>query len=131
MQLIIKEENFAGKILDQITLQIADETLTVANLIKLKVETEVATQNLKIEKANQGYHHALENTLNRNTNAYNSLKTNTLDAESQVYRAWEAYKNNQIIVLVDNRQTQGLEEEILVSPETQVSFIRLTQLVGG
>jgi hypothetical protein len=131
MQLIIKEENFAGKILDEISLQIADETLTVADLIKLKVENEVDCQNSKIKKNNQGYQHHTEDILNKNNSNYNSLKHKALDTEAQIYRAWEAYKNNQIIVMVDNRQTEGLEEEILVNPETQVSFIRLTQLVGG
>jgi hypothetical protein len=131
MQLIIKEENFAGKILDEISLQIANETLTVADLIKLKVENEIDCQNLKIEKNNQGYQHQTEDILNKNNSSYNSVKNKTLDAEAQIYRAWEAYKNNQIIVMIDNRQTEALEEEILVSPETQVSFIRLTQLVGG
>jgi hypothetical protein len=42
-----------------------------------------------------------------------------------------AFAGNQIIVLVDDHQVESLDEEIVVRPDTRVSFLRLTPLVGG
>jgi hypothetical protein len=34
-------------------------------------------------------------------------------------------------MLVDDRQVESLDEEITLQPNTRVSFLRLTPLVGG
>jgi len=35
------------------------------------------------------------------------------------------------MVLVDDRQAESLDEDIVVKPETRVSFLKLVPLVGG
>jgi hypothetical protein len=35
------------------------------------------------------------------------------------------------LILVDDRQAAGLDEAFTVTPTTQISFVKLTMLVGG
>lgn len=128
MQLLIKEENFAGKILDEILLDIESKSLTLKELIQKKIAQNISHQNQKIQIEQKQYENEFEQKLNPNHKAWEKKK---LDTEKEVYRALEVFNNNGFLVMVDNRQITDLEEEILVFDDTQVSFIRLTQLVGG
>ena len=128
MQLLIKEENFAGKILDEILLEIETKSLTVKELIQKRVEHRVSLQNQKTQLEYQQFENEVEKKLNKNTPVWEKKK---IDAEKEVYRAWEAFNNNAFVLMVDNKQVTDLEEEIMVFDDTEVSFVRLTQLVGG
>jgi len=54
-----------------------------------------------------------------------------LDWKRQYDRAIEAFEGNQILILVNDRQAESLDEEFAITPDTSVTFLRLTQLVGG
>jgi len=43
----------------------------------------------------------------------------------------DAFQKNSFFVLVDDYQVADLQEEMLVSKDTKVSFVQLTPLVGG
>jgi molybdopterin converting factor small subunit len=131
MQVLFKDETFAGKILDEILIQIEQECLSIAELIRLKVSHEVSRFNVELEKDNQAYSHQTELKLNGQDALARRLKNKQADIEQETYRAWEAFKHNTMVVLVDNRQVEGLDTEILLHKDTEVSFIHLTPLVGG
>ena len=42
-----------------------------------------------------------------------------------------AFNRNGFFVLVDDQQADSLDEVITLQPATQVTFVRLTPLVGG
>ncbi len=130
MELHIKDQNFAGKILDEILIQIEQEKITVAELIRLRVEQEVAKYNTCVEKESQGFENAKENALNAQTNA-RPLNRKLVDPEQEVYRTLEAFQQNQLFIMVDDRQIENLEDEIMLNQHTDVSFVQLTPLVGG
>ncbi|EDL56503.1 hypothetical protein PM8797T_00784, partial [Gimesia maris DSM 8797] len=46
-------------------------------------------------------------------------------------KAVEAFERNQILILVNERQAESLDEEIKITPQSEVSFLKLTLLVGG
>jgi hypothetical protein len=64
-------------------------------------------------------------------NGFRLKQPRHIDWKQQFEKALEAFEKNQILVLVNDRQAESLEEEITVGPDTQVSFLRLTMLVGG
>ena len=64
-------------------------------------------------------------------NGYRVSKSRQIDWQEQFTRATEAFERGQILILVNDAQVESLDEEITVSPQTQVSFLRLTMLVGG
>ena len=131
MQVLIKEETFAGKILDKITLEINQEILTVGELIAFKVEDAVARHNKQVETEQQGFIHENEAQLNSKLHTHNFVNRQKVDKEQEVYKAWQAFKENQMLVMVDNHQVTDLEEEIVMNEYTDLSFIRLPHMVGG
>ena len=44
---------------------------------------------------------------------------------------WLAFERTRIIVIVDGRQMQDLDQEIAVTDKTEVRFVKLVPLVGG
>lgn len=48
-----------------------------------------------------------------------------------MYKALEAFKQNQMIILIDDKQAESLEEEVFINANTDIRFMQLTPLVGG
>lgn len=58
-------------------------------------------------------------------------KQRRLDWERQADRAIEAFERNGLFVLVDDRQVTEPEEELELTADSDIRFVRLVQLVGG
>ena len=54
-----------------------------------------------------------------------------IDWEPQYDLACEAFETNRVLVIVNDRQAESLDDPITVTPSTTVSFLRLVPLVGG
>lgn len=118
-----------GKLLNELLLQIEDETITVAGLIKARVQAEVEQFN---ESTHPHYFGLVQPAAaERVLNGYKMKKGAVIDAEKQTYIALDAFQKNGFFVLVDDYQVGDLHEEILIDEHTKVSFVRLTPLVGG
>lgn len=133
MQITVQEETFVGKILNKIALDIDKEEMTIAELIRCKVEYSVAEHNAAVEAENnrEDTQHAVENILNKAHSQTYAFRRELADPETETYRAWEAFKTNQLIVLIDNSQAENLDQVVLFNQDTVASFLKLTQLVGG
>ena len=53
---------------------------------------------------------------------------NPHEVETTLYEWWE---KNGFFILIDNKQAEHLDQEYTVSSKTEVSFVKLTLLVGG
>ena len=51
--------------------------------------------------------------------------------EPQFEQAIAAFEQNRILVLIDDRQAESLDETFTVSTRSDVTFVKLTPLVGG
>ena len=127
--LTIKDETALGDVLQELELSFDTQTVTVSDIIKARVESEVATYNNQLPSTFRGLVQptAAEKTLN----GYQLKKRKLIDAEQQIYIALDAFQKNGFFVLVDNVQAEILSEEITIRQNTVVSFIKLTPLVGG
>lgn len=129
MTITIKDETFAGKILNEITLKFNSELITVKDVIEQRVIQEVENYN---EKQSGYFNGLIEPTEAEKTiNGYKLKPKKIIDAEQQVYVALEAFLKNGYFVLVDNIQSENLNQEILLANNTTVSFVKLTPLIGG
>lgn len=45
--------------------------------------------------------------------------------------ALDGFASNAFIMLIDDVQAEDLEQRVAVRPETEVTFLKLTPLVGG
>ncbi|MEM9820927.1 MAG: hypothetical protein AAF985_07635 [Bacteroidota bacterium] len=128
-QITIRDESIAGKLLNELIIQVASETMTVETLIRARVEAEVNVYNQKQSDYFNGLVQPQE--AERVLNGYKMKKKRQIDPEKQCYIALDAFQKNGFFVLVDDHQVSELQEEILVNKETKVSFVQLTPLVGG
>ena len=51
--------------------------------------------------------------------------------EAEVKRAMQAFRQRRILMLVDDRQVESLDSELELFADSEVSFLRLTPLIGG
>lgn len=125
------DETVAGNTLQQWDVAVETNTLTLRELIMLRVDEEIRRiKNERIERYFTGIADApaVERLLNRKSPP---RKLQEPDPEAHGYRALDAFRKNAFFVLVDNRQVDDLEEAIALRPDTTISFVRLTPLVGG
>ena len=124
--LTVRDETTSGEVLHALELQLAEERLTVRDLIATRVRQEVAEHNAKrmlggfrglVQPAEE------ERKLNRGPKR--------IDAEQQVAVALRAFERGSVLLLVDDRQVEALDEEITLTPSSSVSFLKLVPLVGG
>lgn len=129
INLKITDETFAGKILNEIRIAVSGERLTIKDIIEARVYAEVDDYNNRLSETFNGLVQPTDAEVF--LNGFKIKKVKRIDAEKQVYTALDAFQKNGFFVLIDNRQAESLEEEVLVNNESTVSFIKLTPLVGG
>lgn len=124
--LTIKDENSSGKVLNEIKLQFEDEFVTVQELISERIKIEIEKYKNKVDDVFKGLvvPKDIEERLNEKSRR-------EIDIEKQLYIAFDAFNKNGFFILVDNEQVVELDEKFLVDETTNVSFIKLTPLVGG
>jgi hypothetical protein len=127
--LTIHDESATGETLLELTLNVSAERITVRELISQRVRHEVEEYNRRKPDTFRGLVQPTDSE--RTLNGYRLKQPRAIDAGTQLAKAIGAFAGNQIIVLVDDRQVESLDEEITLRPDTRVSFLRLTPLVGG
>ena len=127
--LTIRDESLNGDSLNEWALEVMTERITVRELIRSRVYQEVQDYNLKQGPVGRGLvqPEGAEKTLN----GWKLKKPRQLDWKAQFQKAVEAFEANQILILINDRQAESLEEEFVIDPSTKVTFLRLTMLVGG
>ena len=127
--LTITDETGAGKTISEIDISLKNSRVTVREIIEARVNAEVERYNIKLPEY---YHGLIQPTdAEKTLNGYKMKERKRVDAEKQVYVALEAFLKNGFFVLIDKFQAEALEQEIDVSADTKISFIKLTPLVGG
>ncbi len=129
MILTIKDETFTGEVLNEMQIELKSKATTVKEIIECRVYQEVDNYN---KKSHDKFNGLVEpGDAEKQINAYKLKKGKKIDAEKQVYVALDAFKKNGFFMLIDNTQAETLEQKILVSDKTIISFIKLTPLIGG
>jgi len=126
----IRDEEMTGKTVNKFSLEFLTERITVKELIRSRVFQEVKDHNAKQNQVE--FHGLIQPTdAERTLNGYRLKKPRQIDWKIQYDKAIEAFEKNQILILVNDRQAESLDEQIEVATDTKVSFLRLTMLVGG
>src|SRR6516225_5613684 len=127
--LTIRDETLGGQPLRSWALEVLTERLTVRELIRSRVYQEVQDYNVK---QGQVYHGLVQpEDAEKTLNGWKLKKPRLLDWQRQFERAVEGFEKNQILILVNDRQAESLDEEFAIEAGTSVTFLRLTPLVGG
>src|SRR2546423_14927408 len=137
MLLTIRDETANGSVTNQLTLDVLEETITVRELIRSRVYQEVDDHNRRVRLAAKDatpFNGLVTPTpIERQLNPERAGKPRAreIDWKKQFDAACDAFGRNGFFILIDDRQAEDLEEKFTIRPETTVSFVKLTPLVGG
>jgi hypothetical protein len=124
----VRDQTGARPMSELVLPQIA-ETVTLRDLIRTRVREEVAKAN-----ADPGMEFR---TLVRPTEAEETLngfrmpKRKRIDWERQAALAAHAFTERGFFVLVDGKQVEDLSEELRLTADSDIRFVKLVPLVGG
>ena len=127
----IIDQTTSGEELGTLRLELVSERITVRELIERRVRHEVEAFNAKNE---QGFFRGLveptdaERVLNGGVRL---KKQRRLDPDEQVAAALKGFESNGFFMLAEGRQMESLDEELFLTGEARVTFVKLVPLVGG
>ncbi len=130
---IIRDEVLGGGTTNEFSIEFLTEHIDVRELIRSRVFQEVRDFNVAQKTdADKPFRGLVEPTdAEKTLNGFKLRRVREIDWEEQFDQAIKAFEGNRIIILVNKKQVESLEEQIEVRPDTVVTFLRLTQLVGG
>lgn len=123
------DETTSGSRSDGWGLEIAEERLTVRELIRRRVFQEVAEYNARTPEVFQGL--VQPQDAERVLNGYAMRTARRIDPEAQTELALRAFAGNGFLVLVGDRQVTDPDAEIELGPGIEITFLKLVALVGG
>jgi chromosome condensin MukBEF ATPase and DNA-binding subunit MukB len=110
-------------------LEVAEPILTAREILRRRVFEEVSRYNANHKEVFQGLVQPTDTE--RVLNGYKLRAPRRLDWNEQFERAQQAFEKNTFVLLVGDRQVENLDEELMLSSETEVTFLKLVPLVGG
>ena len=126
----IVDETPAGEVVRETRLVLASEKVSAREIIERRVREEVARFNEReTGTLFQGLVQPTE--AEAELNGYRLRARRRLDPDAQCAKALKAFKSNGFFMLLDDRQVEDLETEIVIGPDTRISFVKLVPLVGG
>lgn len=127
--LTVHDESATGRRTGSLTLMNVPLTITVRELIRLRVREEVAKHNASPDRHFRGL--VRPRDAEATANGYRLPSRRRLDWEKQAEIAERAFAGNGFFVLVGDRQVEDLDDVIDLAEDPDVAFVRLVPLVGG
>jgi len=130
----IRDQATTGGTTGELTIDILSEELTVRELIRARVYQEVQDFNRRQDEVVfKGLVQPTdaERVLNGNRTEYRLKTRREIDWKKQFEKATDAFERNGFFILIDDKQAESLDQEITIGHDTELAFVRLTQLVGG
>lgn len=122
----VVDETTAGGQGEAWNLELPTETLTVRELISRRVRQEVAVYNATAGPVFRG----LVQPGDTEARLHGSTPRR-VEPDRQVAAALAAFERNGFVLLVDDRQVEGLDTRLDLTAGTEVTFLKLVPLVGG
>ena len=127
--LTIKDATASGKTTGETVIEFLTEHITVRELIRSRVYQEVQDFNRRQPEHFRGLVQPTD--AEQTLNGYKLKERREINWTTQFEKACDAFERNGFVILVDDQQVDDLDQPVILSPGTQVSFVKLTPLVGG
>jgi hypothetical protein len=125
--LSLHDETTAGERRSAGTFQFDSTNLTLREIIRLRVQQEVARFNEAEYEVFRGLVQPEESE-----RILNGVRTRPiLDWQKQSAKAIAAFQGNGFLVLLDDRQIVDLDERLDITSRSKITFLRLVPLIGG
>lgn len=112
-----------------VTLRLASERITAGALIERRVRHEVEQHNAS--KSETFYGLVRPEGAEHFEGRWRLTTPRMLDADEQVAIARDAFEHGRILLLVNDRQLERLDDEVALTGSMEVCFYQLVPLVGG
>ena len=133
--LTIHDQTASGHTINSVPIEFPSERITVRELIRERVYQEVQDYNRKTDPTFHGLVQpsGSEVVLDRHRRAagYRRGKHENIDWHQQFALAQDAFTRNGFFILIDNHQAEELDQELVIGHGTEVTFVKLTPMVGG
>ena len=110
-------------------LTLPAERITARELIDRRVRHEVEIYNRTTPETFMGLVQPTD--AEQVLNGWRLKTPRFIDAEKQVAKALEAFSRGRILLLVDDRQLETVDDHVTLTRDAEVCFLRLVPLVGG
>ncbi len=124
-----RDETATGRRFEELAIADLPESMTVRELVRLRVREEVARFNATPSHHFRGL--VQPDDAEIELNGYRLRTPRRLDWERQADIAERAFVRNGYVVLVGDRQVDDLEEMVDLSADPELVFLKLVPLVGG
>ena len=125
----IKDETSGGKTFHSFQIELPTSLVTVGELIERRVLAEVNKYN---KTRNEKYYGLVQpDGAEVILNGFRLQKFRPVDAKKQTQVAKDAFLKNGFFILIDSIQAESLEQTFVLHQRSEISFIKLTPLVGG
>jgi hypothetical protein len=129
VRVTITDESGSGRVAGALTLDGIDERITLRDLVRTRVREEVARYNSQQQDIFAGL--VMPEGAEPTRDGFRMPAGRVIDWEQQADRAVLAFTRNGFFVLVGDRQVTDLDEELHLTADSGIRFIRLVQLAGG
>lgn len=119
-----------GTPITEFVLELPENYITVRELIRQRIEQEIAAYNAQnSNKLDTFLQLQGQELLNPQRPVVRNIAK--LNADQQVELACSAFERNGLLILIDDRQVEQLDDYVDFKPQTVVTFLKLVPLVGG
>jgi hypothetical protein len=125
----VSDETFSGGKTHTKAINILGDRITAKDVLKARLQEEVEIFNAQQDACFQGLVQP-EGSV-RNSKGFQMKVKRVIDWQEQYEKAIAAFDKNGFLMLVNDRQIDSLDEELEIAEGMEVSFMRLTPLVGG
>jgi hypothetical protein len=124
-----RDETATGRRIDETSLPDLPDSMTVRELIRLRVREEVARHNARPADRFNGL--VRPDDAEIELNGYRLREARRIDWERQADIAERAFLSNGFFMLAGDRQVEDLDEIIDLTADPELVFIKLVPLIGG
>ncbi|WUI02310.1 hypothetical protein OHR68_11045 [Spirillospora sp. NBC_00431] len=124
-----REETATGRPVTELHLAGLPATMTVRELIRLRVREEVARHNARPSDRFHGL--VRPDDAETELNGYRLREARRIDWERQADIAERAFLANGFFVLAADRQVEDLDEQVDLTTDPDLVFVKLLPLAGG
>lgn len=125
----IRDETTTGETTLAFSLDFLEPRITVRDLIETRVQQEVDNYNQRHPTLFKGL--VQPTSAEVALNGFKIPRTKRIDVEEQIQKALAAFGTSALIVIINDRQAESLDEAFVITPESVVVFLKLVPLVGG
>jgi hypothetical protein len=125
----IKEETTSGKLLNEIAVTLPAQVVSVREIIEAKVNAEIENYYQQLSGMYNGFVQPVD--IEKQLNGFSEEPNKKINTTVQVNAAINAFQQGSVFMLIDNIQAESLDQMLVINDKTEVSFLKLTALVGG